>query len=370
MDRIVATTTTEPDPATMARWDALVTRTPGSDVGQLTAWSRVRRIVGFNPLYALVHGGDELVAGAQVLVRSLPMIGEVGYVTYGPVILTDAPAEVEQAIVELLTRIGRRRLRMLFLQPPEGADTVSSGLLCRGFRVSEANIAPVGTVRTDLTKPEEELERGIRSKRLRRRVRSSSLAAKDVRVRLAGEPDLQTFAHLVGRTAAHHGFEAASEDYLRNLYQQLAPGGHVVLFLTEFGGEPVAGQLFTACGGVLKARLTGFDRAKQPPNGTASLQLWTSLRWAKAQGFGWFDFGGLPESSLQAVMNGDDLDDLPGIDKFKIDFGGTPVLYPRAVELINSHLLRGTYDLARRGTAGRRLVGFAQRTLRGSHRRS
>ena len=36
-------------------WDALVERTPGTDVTQLSAWARVRASAGFSPLYVHAH---------------------------------------------------------------------------------------------------------------------------------------------------------------------------------------------------------------------------------------------------------------------------------------------------------------------------
>jgi hypothetical protein len=53
---------------------------PGSDVNQLSAWADVRRAAGFEPLYVLVRRGAELVGGALVMGRRLPLVGEVGYV--------------------------------------------------------------------------------------------------------------------------------------------------------------------------------------------------------------------------------------------------------------------------------------------------
>jgi hypothetical protein len=43
-------------------------------------------------------------------------------------------------------------------------------------------------------------------------------------------------------------------------HSALAPSGSAVLFVGELAGEAVAATLYTRCGGVLRARLTGLDR--------------------------------------------------------------------------------------------------------------
>ncbi len=55
---------------------------------------------------------------------------------------------------------------------------------------------------------------------------------------------------------------------------------------------------------------------------------------------------------------------LAGPDFFKASFGGQPFSYPPPVELISSPLVRVGYDLARRSSAGSRLVEAVKRVLR------
>jgi lipid II:glycine glycyltransferase (peptidoglycan interpeptide bridge formation enzyme) len=93
---------------------------------------------------------------------------------------------------------------------------------------------------------------------------------------------------------------------------------------------------------------------------------WEAMRWAKAQGVRWFDFGGLRAPTLRALLDGEtDSGQAASADRFKISFGGAPYRYPGAVEVINSSVLRVTYDLIRRWPAGRQLVVAATRMARG-----
>ena len=100
---------TTPGRIALDEWDALVERTPGTDVTQLSAWARVRASAGFSPLYVHAHRDGKLVGGAQLLYRRVPVVGRVGYVSYGPVVdhsAVDGDA-VRTAIADALRALGR-----------------------------------------------------------------------------------------------------------------------------------------------------------------------------------------------------------------------------------------------------------------------
>ncbi|MGH7745533.1 MAG: lipid II:glycine glycyltransferase FemX, partial [Candidatus Dormibacteria bacterium] len=224
-----------PDSQVLAKWDAMVAGIPQADVTQLSAWARLRATVGYTPLYLLVWQGTDLVAGAQILHRQFPVIGAVGYVPYGPVIAPASPAreDVCRQLSVALVQIARRRLRMLFIQPPDGAADISEQLLSRGFRPSCAEVAPSGSLRIDLAADEAALRRGL-TKRLRTWTRQ--WPARGVTVRRGTEQDLGLLIELIGRSASHQGYAPLSDDYLRPLYRLLAPAGHAVLFIGELHG--------------------------------------------------------------------------------------------------------------------------------------
>ncbi len=343
--------TTTGDP----RWDRLVDSTPGTDVTQLTAWARVRAQARFAPLYLFVDDGDQLLGGGQILFRRLPLLGRVGYLAYGPVVASDAPdpAAVRAALVDALDRVGRRMLSALFVQPPEGA-AVSDDLCARGFRPSVAQIAPPGSIRIDLT---ESLE-AIRG-RFGRRLRSwtNRWADRGVTVRRGDERDLPLLCALMEHSAASQRHRPLAPEYVARLYQELAPD-HVALFVGELDGVPLAADLVTCCGGMVRGRLTGFDRSS--PAARVSLPAavrWHIVRWAKEEGYRWLDFGGLKGQTLDILLAGGDRPAegwLPA-DQPKLTFGGTAFRYPQAVELISSPVLRAGFGLAQRSPRGRAL---------------
>lgn len=363
---VSVTLSTRPDPDTIRAWDRLVSNTPRSDVAQLSAWSNLRRQVGFRPLYLLARQDGRLVGGALVLQRRLPAAGALGYVPYGPVIAAGEPRSAAAwALSTGLADLGHRHLSGLFVQPPHGADDISDELVQRGFRPSAAGITPAASIAIDLTRDVEDIRNGL-TKSNRRSIRSS--AARGITVRFGGERDLPLIADLLAHTAAHQHFDPLSLDYIRTMYRELEPGGHVQVFIAEMGGTPVAVELFTGCGGVLKARLTGMDRSGPAgKSGAATTLEWHAIVWAKANGYHTFDCGGLAAEAVDTIRAGgtDLASRLAGPDFFKASFGGQPFRYPLQVELITSPLVRIGYDLARHCPAGGKLVATVRRIMRG-----
>jgi lipid II:glycine glycyltransferase (peptidoglycan interpeptide bridge formation enzyme) len=340
----------------LASWDGLVEKVPGSDVSQLSAWAEVRRAAGFEPLYAFARDGAELVGGALVLRRKVPFVGDVGYVPYGPVVAVNAEREaVVAALATGLREVACRTRGMLFIQPPLGGEDISLELQRQRFRRSNAGIAPAASLRLDLARSEDELRAGLR-KRLRTWTRS--WPKRGVGVRRGTADDMALFARLHATTAQYQGFTPLSLEYLSTLYERLAPAGHAELFVGEIDCRPVAARLYSGCGSVLKLRLAGMDRDDEAARLSVPAAVeWEAIRWAKANGYQWFDFGGIKDSALSILeVEGSDSPALRGIDAFKATFGGTPFRYPRSVEMISSPVVRIAYDLSRRWPVGRRLV--------------
>jgi lipid II:glycine glycyltransferase (peptidoglycan interpeptide bridge formation enzyme) len=352
----------------LAAWDALVAAAPGSDVAQLSGWANLRGLAGYQPLYVFASSDERLVGGALLLARRIRGLGRVGYLPYGPVLAPELSAseraQARERLVDTLCRLAESTLA-LFVQPPDGGEDVSLSLLRRGFRFSTAGIAPAATMRVDLTRGEAELT-GALSRRLRTWTRQ--WPQRGVKVRVGDERDMPVLANLAAMTASYQGFDPFPESYLRATYAELSRGGHVLLLIGELAGQPVAAELLTGIGGVLKSRITGLDRSSPEPAklNVAGAMIWEAICWGRSAGYRAFDFGGLRPESVRILRGGGD-GELPGPDQFKTKFGGEVWTYPPAVELIPSAVLRAGYDLLRRGDGGRRLIGFARESLRRGH---
>lgn len=361
----------KPAPELLGAWDALVDATPGTDVTQLSSWARLREMAGFTPLYVLASRAPGLVGGALIMSRRVPLLGAVGYLPYGPLVAADAgeagdAGEVRRALADALAVLCARHLRMLFVQPPEGAEDMSDELLRRGFRPSSAGIAPAGSIRIDLTE-----ELAVIRSRFGKRLKSwtNRWPSRGVTVRFGDDRDVALLVRLMATSSHHQGYQPLPADYVLRLYRELAGTGHAALFVGEVDGVPVAADLVTGCAGMIRGRLSGFDRSEETLRLSVPAAVrWEILQWAKAAGYRWFDFGGLRPETLDALLRGDERnsDSWPTADQPKITFGGTAYRYPTPVEMIRPAPLRIGYDLARRSAAGRRMFAAAKNVFRGS----
>jgi hypothetical protein len=356
----------DPGTAQLAAWDRLVTATAGTDVTQLSVWARVRAVAGFRSVHLFARRDGTLIGGAQVLLRGVPGLGQIGYVAYGPVL--DAPGSERAEAVRALT-VGLTRLpgaRMLFLQPAEGTDDVREALLELGFRPSSAGIAPVGSTRLDLDRSEDEI-RAAFPPRLRSWTKRWPEAG--VAVRLGTEDDVPVLARLQCTAADSQGYARPQRpEYVRQMYAELTRTGNAALFIGEVHGTPVTADLVTMCGTTVRGRLSGFDRSGvggrlSVPGATR----WEIIRWAKRSGYRWLDFGGLSEQTLREVVDGQPrAGDRPGPDAAKLQYGGEAFRYPGPVELIRPRWMRSAYDTVNGSPWGREQLRRIKVAMRGS----
>ena len=350
-----------------AEWDSLVDSVPYSDVAQLSKWARVRQAAGYSPVYLFMREGGRIIAGAQLLRRKVPLLGWIYYLSGGPLI-TPSFQDREPLVRQLsqsLQGLLETHCRMLFIQPHFDGSRMSDELIELGFRPSEVDIAPTATLRIDLSLDLQEIHAGMKRK-LRKWSRRWPTCG--VTVRTGGKADIPLLADLIAKSAAFQNYQPLSREYIEHLYETLAPSGHAVLFVGELAGEAVAATLYTRCGGVLRARLTGLDRDTDALKmNVPSAIAWHAIRWARAEGLRWYDFGGIKAETAEALLAGESLDQqgAGGCDFFKISFGGEAIMMPQTVESSTPRLLMTTIDTIRSYPGGRSLVSNLQRRMRG-----
>ena len=91
-------------------WDSFVAGTPGGHHVQTSLWAQVKAILGWQAVRVVVYQGDNIVAGAQMLMRSLPVGGAIGYVPKGPVCAAGGLALLELVMTEL-HHVAQRQVR-------------------------------------------------------------------------------------------------------------------------------------------------------------------------------------------------------------------------------------------------------------------
>ena len=140
-----------------SEWDAFVASCPDGHHVQTSLWGIVKAVNGWKPIRIYLTTDGRIVSGCQFLIRKMSLIGNIGYITKGP--LCD-PGDSSQAqiILKQVLKTGRENaLRYLVVQPPNYGTMVQDQLPSWGFQLSWLEVAPTATIIIDLTLSEEKI---------------------------------------------------------------------------------------------------------------------------------------------------------------------------------------------------------------------
>lgn len=307
------------------RWNEFVASQPGGGHLQLSQWAAVKRTVGWDSVIAGFETDAGIVGGASILHRRIPVLGRIGYIPRGPLL---GDIDLALRFVDELTRMASRLgIRHLTVQPPMGGEALEPVMASAGFFPGTAAVAPDATLVVDLARDDDELL-GAMSARTRYNVRLSQ--RRELRLRKGDTTDLAAYHLLLERTSRRQGFDPYPLDYYRVLWEQLAPLGHIHLFLLERSDELVSAMLAVTFGDTVTNKLavwSGEYGQDRPNEGL----YWTVMQWGRDHGFRRFDLEGIPRPVAEATIAGAEIPEKyrRSVASFKVGFGGTPLLLPR-----------------------------------------
>lgn len=316
-------------------WNAFVESAPYHAFPQLWEWGEVRAMGGWRPVrLAIGPSRDQPVAGAQILLRRLPVIGwHLGYVPRGPVGRLDEP-EVRDALLGALRALGRAERIATIRADPEARTSTPFGraLLQAPWRAAP-KIQPPTTRVVDLTIGTEALRANLKRKH-RQYVNKAERGGVTVErfdgstpAELIG-PALADFNRIYRHTAERAGFVSRQPYYYERVWSIFAPSGRVRLSFALLHGERVATLFHFTCGERAVESYGGMTDAGADARANYLLK-WTAMADFARERFAVYDMWGLATG---------------GIRQFKEGFGGEEIEYVGARDLP----LRGPIDAALR----------------------
>lgn len=334
-------------PITDTAWDTFAAAHADGNILQSSAWARFKRQWGWDVRRLLWPNPTSPRAGAQVLVKRMPLGFSMLYVPRGPLVATD-DAEALHAIFAALHTLARaERALVLTIEPPwvMSREVAAALLQPYGFRPGVADVQPRATILLDLRPSLDDILAQMKQK-WRYNIRLS--ARKGVQVREGGEDDFPIYDALMRETGARDGFGVRPLAYYRDAWRAFQPD-QSRLFIAEYEGEPLAALLafrFGRVGYYLYGASSSRERNRMPNH---ALQ-WAAIQWAKASGCEWYDFWGIPpdapdDGNVETWKEGG----LWSVYRFKHGFGGQVVKYPGAFDAVYN---RAAYWLYRRMRGG------------------
>lgn len=352
-----------------ALWDAFMAEAPHGHLLQCWSWGKLKEAFGWRALRVALWDdqGQHILAAAQILLRSLPLIGmSIAYVPKGPVIDWGNTTLCQQFFAALHPLLRSRRVAVLRIDPdlpesitspandadeekPEPAsaagDTEASASLgnlynvaeglrvveqlrALGFRRVEDSIQPRRTIAIDLLPDEKAIS--LRQKP-KWRYNAGLAARKGVAIREATTlEDLQRWYDLMGVTSERDRFAVHTFDYYKKAWEAMRQANQARLLLAEHQDILLAGIYVTLVGreGIYLYGASGNEGRNLMPN---HLLQWEAMKWCKAQGATLYDLWGVADS---ANPN----DPMAGVSRFKRGWGGQSVRYIGSFDYVYSPL--------------------------------
>jgi lipid II:glycine glycyltransferase (peptidoglycan interpeptide bridge formation enzyme) len=324
------------------QWDRFVLATAGGDLAQTSSWAEAKRALGFETCLITARRRGELIGGALMVNKRFGPLGGVAYVARGP-LFARAQLGATRGLLDDLEHAARaRRVHHLIVQPPLGGDAIAAELVARGYAADAPAVAPTATLRLDLTRDLDDILAGMSASH-RSQVRRGE--RRGIRVRLGDEGDLDLFCALHQATARRQGFDALSRAYLRHQWNALAGRAPVQLIFAHHDDRPLAAIWLTAFGDTVTYRLPGWtgEGRELYPNVACH---WGAICWAKAQGYRYYDLGGIERRYAELIARGEPVPEalLRSHAAFKTRFGAELILLPKAGQLTFNPLARAVIN--------------------------
>lgn len=329
-----------------AEWDAFVAAHPHGSLLQMTQWARLKNRFGWTSQRVWLRRDGRLVAGAQVLFRSVAFgVVKLAYVPHGPLVDWGDDEQIEVLFNQIDQAAWRRGAGLLKMEPRLWQDEMPpsqwEALYRRhGCAPSPDTIQPPRTIVVDLRPSEADILAAMKQK-TRYNIRLAE--KKGVTVREGTAADLPAFNRLMAATGQRDGFGVHQPEYYRAAYEIFAPT-QAALLLAEYEGRPLAGVMAFAWGNsaaYLYGASSDEERARMP----AYAAQWAAMRWAKSRGCASYDLWGIPDED-EPTLEGEFTERQDGlwpVYRFKRGFGGDIRRTVGAADRVYNRLLHRLY---------------------------
>lgn len=282
------------DPA----WDDSLASVPGGQHVQTSLWAQVKAELGWRAIRIQLGDDRQLIAGAQLLLKPLSIMGALAYLPQGPLLRhrDDALADVLLGAVHRAARA--HRVRYLVVQPSDGDSDMMSRLSRHGFRPSALEVGPTATMRIDVT---QDLDTILAQMKAKTRYNIRHGERRGITVREGTGQHVSLFYQALVATSQRQGFMPYPQSYFETMARIFEPQGRFRFFIAMYRDEPVSILLAIRFGRTtVYKKGAWFGRyGEHHPN---EVLHWAAIKWAKAQGCHDYDLEGIDPRAAQALL--------------------------------------------------------------------
>ena len=289
---------------------------------------------------------------AQGILCDLPVVGKYLYVPRGPLfsaeIARDA-AQLTEKMQALIALACQEKAAWIRIEPAT-EDALASIKKATDKKIVKAphDTQPREVLVADLSQSEEALLAAMKSK-TRYNIRLAE--KRGVKVFATREAHHQkAFLDLMQRTADRKEIVPHPRAYYEKFLTAL-PEEMCYLFVAEYEGRILGANLLMIFGGTATYLHGGSSDEHRDVMAPYLLQ-WEQMKFAKAAGAAWYDFGGV--HTVGNTENGGQLHTWTGITRFKTGFSPetVPLLFPGAYDIILNPETYRLYDYLRQLKGG------------------
>lgn len=326
-------------PITPENWNTFVLKHPRGHFLQLAQWGEQKMAYDWSYDRVAIIENDEIVAGAQLLFRSLPMkLGTMAYLPYGGYVSDDSQWDaLWQAIHDCAKKHNAAFLKwepgFFFQDNPEKW----------GFAESPQRVQPPRTIMIDVTGEDDTIQKRM-NQGTRRNIRKAY--KNDIHYFEATPDDLAQFTELMTITGERNEFGVHEPAYYELMYKLFVPD-HAALILAEHEGDLLAANLVVSVGDIAVYLEGASSNEKRKLMAAYGVQ-WEAIKWAQKRNCKWYDMWGVPDEeqdTLEAQFK-ERNDGLWGVYRFKRGWGGEVIRSAGAWDFVYNKVVYMAYKAA------------------------
>lgn len=272
-------------------WDDYVLENGGHPL-QLWGWGQVKAGHGWQAERYFIYDEDELIGGAQMLVRRLPSpLRAFAYIPRGPIGSLD---HIEDILAPIAARAKKTHHAVVLSIEPNQQEWETLD----GWSRATNKVLSPETILLDLSKSESDLLADM-AKKTRQYIRKSSA---DVSIRqVRSKEDIEAVLRLYKQTAQRAKFNVHSDQYYLDVSLQLRD--HSPIFIAYEGDEPIAFLWLAISAKTAYELYGGVNDRGQELRANYALK-WHAIKKVREWGLTEYDFGGLVAGGVANFKQG------------------------------------------------------------------